>query len=143
MTDATTTMTTMSSAASMVSMPFLFPLIFLIFIFFTPFVFPVGLSMPVPQFGCKPERIENERLNCPLVPLVPSGSSWMCSCVVSPRDAHPGIRVVYPEDPGLGRLLSANDSFHHELKKQCFGALPIFEPRLDPDILDVHGNGSA
>src|ERR1700752_1376889 len=51
MTAATTTITTMSNAASIVSMPFLFPVIFLIF--FTPFVFPVGLSLLVPQFGCK------------------------------------------------------------------------------------------
>src|SRR5215831_21370956 len=49
-------MTTMSSAASMVSMPFLFPVNFLIF--FTPFVFPVGLSLPVPQVGCKPGLFE-------------------------------------------------------------------------------------
>jgi len=63
--------------------------------------------------------------------------------VVSPCDAHPGIRVVYPEDPRLGCLLSADDSFHHELEEQRFGALPVFQSRLDPNVLDVHGYGSA
>ena len=63
--------------------------------------------------------------------------------MVSPRNAHPSVGVVYPEDPRLGRLLPADDSFHHELEKQCLGALPVLQPRLDPNVLDVHWYGSA
>src|SRR6266851_6456054 len=58
--------------------------------------------------------------------------------VVSPCNAHPSVGVVYPEDPRLRRLLSADQSFHNELEKQCLGALPVLQPGLDPYILDVH-----
>jgi hypothetical protein len=66
-----------------------------------------------------------------------------CSSVVSPCNTHSGVSVVYPEDPGLCRLLSADDSFHYELEKKRFGAFPVFQSRLDPYILDVHWYGSA
>src|SRR2546425_1992137 len=127
MTAATTTMTTMSNDASMVSMPFLFPVIF--FIFFTPFSFPVGSSQPVSQIESKPGLREKARLIGSLVPLLRSGGfEGGCSCVVSSCYAQPGVCVVYPEDPGLCRLLATDDAFHHKLEKQCLGAFPVFEP---------------
>ena len=63
--------------------------------------------------------------------------------MVSPCNAHPGVSVVYPEDPGLGRFLSADDYFHNELEKQRLGAFPVLQSRLDPYVLDVHWYGSA
>src|SRR5439155_25249603 len=127
MTDATTTMTTMSSAASMVSMPFLFPIIF--FNFFTPCSFPVGSSQPVSQIEPKPELCEKACLIGSLVPWFCSGGFYgRCSCVISSCYAQPGVCVVYPEDPGLGRLLAADEALHYELEEQCLGAFPVLEP---------------
>lgn len=51
--------------------------------------------------------------------------------------------MVDPEDPGLCRLLAADDALHYQLEKQRLGALPVLQPRLDPDIFDIHRYGSA
>src|SRR6266571_2097916 len=127
MTAATTTITTISRDASMVLMPFLFPVIFSNF--FTPCSFPVGSLQPVPQIEPKPGLREKMCLIGSLVPLFCSGGFYgRCSCVVSSCYAQPGVCVVYPEDPGLCRLLATDDAFHYKLEEQCLGAFPVLEP---------------
>ena len=51
--------------------------------------------------------------------------------------------MVDPEDPGLCRFLAADDALHYQLEKQRLSALPVLQPRLDPDIFDIHGYGCA
>lgn len=48
--------------------------------------------------------------------------------MISSCYAQPGVGVIYPEHPGLGGLLTADDALHYELEEQCFGAFPVFEP---------------